>query len=142
MKNDKLQNVGMKTPEFFPKEPYESIHERMVSKKDEEKEPWKQFAWAWNAVVYRFESCNEYNKAFTNSVKKYGNSPEQPEKYKQEKYLFNFFVTGLSIIESLLYGLYMISHFIKPNSFPVSENDLRGIKPEKVKDKFKCHFET
>jgi len=139
MENIKLKNVGMETPEFFPKETYESVHSRMVSKKG--KKAWYQFAWSWNAVVYRFESCNEYNRAFTNSVQRYGNAPEQPEKYRQEKYLFNFFITGLSILESLLYGLYMISHFIKPNSFPVSENDFRGITPEKVKDKFKCHFE-
>lgn len=141
MKTQKLTNIGLAMPKGFPVEPYESIHKRMVKKKNDYLKSWFQYAWSWNAVAYRFLACTEHDRAFTYSIKKFGISPKPPERYLQEKNLFGFFVTGLSTLESLLYSLYPIASVIKPPYFPIAtEKDLRSITPEKTTNKFKKHF--
>lgn len=141
MKTQKLTTIGLAMPKVFPVEPYESIHKRIVKKKDDYLKSWFQYAWAWNAVAYRFLACTEHDRAFTHSIKKFGISPRPPKRYIQEKDLFGFFVTGLSTLESLFYGLYAIASIIKPLYFPITtEKDLRSITHEKTTNKFKKHY--
>lgn len=141
MTDRKLTTIGLIMPKVFPVEPYESIHKRIVKKKDDYRKSWNQYAGAWNAVGYRFLSCNNNDKAFTESIQKAGNAPPPSERYIQESNLFGFFVSGLSTIESLLYGLYAIASIIKVEEFPITTFiDLKSITPKNTKNKFKKEF--
>lgn len=141
MTDRKLTTIGLIMPKVFPVEPYESIHKRIVKKKDDYRKSWNQYAGAWSAVGYRFLSCNNHDKAFTESIKRAGNAPPPSERYIQESNLFGFFVSGLSTIESLLYGLYAIASIIKVEEFPIDTfKDLKSITPENTKEKFKAEF--
>lgn len=143
MKTQKLKTIGLVMPQSFPAEIYESIHKRMAKKKNDHLKSWFQYAWAWNAVAYRFLACTEHHKAFTGSLKKFGISPKPQQRYVQEKNLFGFFVTGLSVIESVIYGLYAIASVIKPHYFPITkEEDLKRVTPENTTDKLKRYFKS
>lgn len=141
MTDRKLTTIGLIMPKVFPVEPYESIHKRIVKKKDDYSKSWHQYAGAWNAVGYRFLSCNNHDKTFTESIQRAGNAPPPSERYIQESNLFGFFVSGLSTIDSLLYGLYAIASIIKVEEFPIATfRDLKSITPENTKNKFKAEF--
>jgi len=141
MTDRKLTTIGLIMPKVFPVEPYESIHKRIVKKKDDYRKSWNQYAGAWNAVGYRFLSCNNNDKAFTESIQRAGNAPPPSERYIQESNLFGFFVSGLSTIESLLYGLYAIASIIKVEKFPIATfKDLKSITHENTKNKFEKEF--
>jgi hypothetical protein len=141
MKNNILPTVGVSVPSSFPSKHYKAIDKRVTGKKDDNLKAWNEYAGAWKALAYRYKSCEEYNKKFSDSISSAGSSPQFCERYKQERDLFNFFVTGLSVIDSLFYGLYAIASFINPEIFPISDQkDLRNIKPESTKDKYKKVF--
>jgi hypothetical protein len=138
MPNKILSSLGLIMPDDFPSDLCDDINNRVSKNRDNYLNSWHQFAGGWNAVAYRFLSCTEYNVDFTSSIIKHGNSPSQPERYNQEKLLYNFFVTGLSIIESLGYALYAIGSIIDKNNFPISsKKDLKNIWIESTISKFK-----
>jgi len=88
-------------------------------------------------------SCNNHDKAFTEYIQRAGNAPPPSERYIQESNLFGFFVSGLSTIESLIYGLYAIASIIKVEEFPIATvKDLKSINPEETESKFKNEFKN
>lgn len=136
-----LSTIGIEMPTCFPIKPYEVIHSRIEKNKDDFPKSWNQYAGAWNAIAYRFLSCSNYNFEFISLIKRAGNSPVPTERYKQEKCLFGFFVTGLSTIESFCYGLYAIASMINSSYFPIDKaKHLRKIKIENTSKKFKCVY--
>lgn len=125
-----LQNLKM--PSDFSVTPYESCYDRVVQKARviPDSAHWiNEFSLSWLAIAYRFRSCAEYDKSFTASVKRAGATPVEPERYIQERDLYNFFVSGLSSLESMGYGLYFIGFVLEPTAFglAVSSNDFRRI---------------
>lgn len=141
MPEPRLTTIDIAMPPDFPVTPYEAIHSRMVTKNNTYPNSWAQYSGAWNAVAYRFLSCAYHSDAFTESVRRVGNSPPSPERCKQEQELFGFFVTGLAAIESLCYGLFAICSILNPREFPITlPSNLRVITPEKTKEKFLSVF--
>src|SRR5207247_3301269 len=100
-----LTTIGLLAPADFPHKAYEVVHERVKGKQDSHPIPWEHYAGGWNAVAYRFISSTEHDQAFTDSVRRYGNSPAPPHRYAQEKELFGFFVTGQAALESCCYAV-------------------------------------
>jgi len=73
-------------------------------------------------VKYRFIACSEHDESYTASVKRAGNSPGQPERYIQDRELFDFFVCGLSSLECFCYGLYAFASDIDRQTLPFSSD--------------------
>jgi hypothetical protein len=97
---------------------------------------------AWCAIANRFRACAEHDKAFTRSIKK-NDAPPQPERYAQERDLFGFFVTGLSVIENTCYGLYAIASMLDDVYFPIKKaGHKKAISPENTADRFRTTFPT
>ena len=115
-------------PKVYPSDLHDDINKRIATNRDDYLNSWYQFAAGWNAVAYRFLSCAESNSDFISSIIKYGNSPSPPERYNQEKLIFNFFVSGLSAIDSLCYALYSACSILDRINFPISnKDDLRRV---------------
>jgi hypothetical protein len=75
------------------------------------------------------------------SVNRFGDTPDWPERYQQERDLFGFFVTGLSAIECACYGLFAVGSWLKPNQFSfTTDADKRVINPERTLERFKFSF--
>lgn len=66
------------------------------------------------STISRSPSRSKYMEA-------YGGAPPEPERYRQERDLFGFFVSGLSAIESTNYGLFAIASMLDPNRFRIAE---------------------
>jgi len=115
-------------PLDFATGPYETIQQRIsVDLGEGYAESLQMFAGAWNAVRYRYLACVEHDQSFTSSIQQ---QLTPLERYHQERDLFGFFVSGLSTIESLCYGLYAVASIIEPAGFAIrTQQDLRGVTP-------------
>ncbi|MGA2224852.1 MAG: hypothetical protein ABSH41_10460 [Syntrophobacteraceae bacterium] len=96
--------------------------------------------WAWQAVRYRYRSCWEYNEAFkalfanaSDLWREWGVDEEL--NYKIEQCVYHFFMSGLSIFESLGFCLYFIGSGVSSAHFP-KVNKPRLITLEATKDAF------
>jgi hypothetical protein len=114
----------------------------MAPKSAEFLDLYKQYSWSWNAVAFRFYSCSCQEVRFAESVRRELDGKREPTtRYVQDDALFCFFVTGLSAIESFFYGLYAIAAIIKPDDFPMEDDeDKRNAKPKETIKKFNKAF--
>jgi len=83
----------------------------------------EHFQRAWLAVCYRYRACSEHNESFkiilantSDLWREWGADEEQ--NYKLEQCLYHFFMSGLSVFESLGFCLYFVAGMIDPQKFP------------------------
>jgi hypothetical protein len=76
---------------------------------------WSEWIEAWNGVAYRYVSFDEYGKELDAKLPGTG---FVDSRYEQERCLFGFFVTGLSVLECTCYTAYAIGAAIAPDFFP------------------------
>ena len=135
------KNIPSKQSEFiipknFPSCVYSKISSIMDAKKEKYPQSFSEFLPAWLAVEYRFCTCFESNKNFTESFKKFGDGPPPSERYIQEKELFHFFINGYSTLDCFGYALYIVASIIKPTLFPIELSKLKHVYFSKTCDKF------
>ncbi len=135
-----LSTTGVMMPAGFDVRSYNAVHERVEPKRAAFPDACEQFGGAWNAVGYRCKAADEHSRAFTNSIRRYGDSPPPLQRYEQERDIFNFFVTGLATIESFFYAMYAVGAILDAAAFPMGSGDLRGINPRSVVPRFVGRF--
>jgi hypothetical protein len=139
----RVSTVGLSLPDDFDVESYQAVHSRMKGMAASAPVSWSEYAGAWNAVAYRFLTCAEHDKTFTESILRHGDAPPQLERYVQERELFGFFVTGLATIESLCYAAYAIASMLDEGVFPIAtEENKRLISPRTTAPRFAEAFPT
>lgn len=126
-----LLGVGIPMPIDFPRQDYEAIHRHCWPRIPPSQDwRWVQFILAWHAVAYRFAAMAEHDEGYriafpgTNLI----------DRYKQERELFGFFVTGLSTLEAYAYGTHLLLAIVYPEIFPT--DNLRNIKPRNTRKCF------
>jgi hypothetical protein len=131
-------------PADFADEPYDRIYQRVaeaLGNQQPQPPSWPEYSGAWQGLSYRFRSCAEHDEAFTDSVSRFGDTPDWPERYKQERDLFGFFVNGLSAIECACYGLFAVGSWLNPGQFPfTTDADKRRVCPERTLEQFAIAF--
>src|SRR5215210_4003084 len=137
--------MSIEMPKDFASAPYEAVSSRVSAKNQTHPDSLVQFAAAWNAVRHRFLSCTEHSEAFTKAIKEAGIPGVTPQTadmwYAQQKELFDFFMTGLSTIESICYGLYAVGSILNTQQFPITTpHDLRRIGTNSTARKFTTVF--
>lgn len=139
----KLSTIGLEAPDDFPFQVYEKIHSANVIQKDVSPKKWSEFAGAWNSVAYKFIALAQNDENYTLSVTKYGGgAPSSAERYNQEYALFNFFIIGNSILESLFYSLYIMASTQNPKEFPMASEQIQNVSPTMLRDKFKKYYKN
>jgi hypothetical protein len=118
---------------------------------------YEHFYSGWVGIAFRFGACAAHNQNFTEAFKRTGGTSQGIDLYREDDALFDFFVKGLSALESFYYSLYALGALIytptqtpsvpPPTQFPLLDpaelldpakpKKLRQIKPERVKDTFK-----
>ncbi|MDP1992582.1 MAG: hypothetical protein Q8K00_16360 [Syntrophales bacterium] len=114
-----LSTVGIAMPPDFPRVSYEAIHEHCKAKMTSNPplaSKRKEYSAAWHAVAYRYLALSEHDKAFAEAIARNSHF----DRYIQERELFNFFIAGLSTLETLSYGLYFLASIACANDFPVN----------------------
>ncbi len=130
-----ITTLAIGLPDDFPNLPYNAIH-ALVHAKQHHVEQTFHYGGAWNAIAYRFLSCANSDDRFTALVGS-GTQQGQQERFEQEEALLNFFVNGLSAIESFFYGLYWMGSMASPATFPIlAAKDLRNIQTNRTMDSF------
>ena len=82
----------------------------------------RSFDRAWKAVRYRYRSCVDCNEEFR-ALLVNPSKPFQPgwsdegSTYELERCIYLFFMSGLSVFDSLAFCLYFVGHATKPNDF-------------------------
>lgn len=136
-----VSTVGLEAPQDFPTSAYESVHRRVCAHVKDGSSAWFEYAGAWNGVIYRFLSLAEHDLSFTDSFRRFGDSPSPPERYRQERELFGFFLNGLACVESFAYGLFAIGSLVDPGAFPINKpDDLRSINLNRTQVNFTAVF--
>jgi hypothetical protein len=131
-------------PNDFPVTHYETIIARVRTRNGNnpiDTHVLSQFLGAWNGVAYRFRTFTEHDSAYTDSVNLSGTAPPLEERYKQERELFGFFVTGLAVIESIAYGLFAIGAMLDaPNFLMQTPAEMRKVSLRFVADRYAVAF--
>ncbi|MGD0163335.1 MAG: hypothetical protein ABSB39_12785 [Candidatus Sulfotelmatobacter sp.] len=82
-----------------------------------------QFDWAWQAVRYRYRLCAECSEEFRSLLANASESwradaGDEGLSYKLERCIYIFFMSGLSVFESLGFCLYFLGNALEPSEFP------------------------
>jgi len=137
-----LSTVGIELPDTFPVEPYEKIHAIVTAKKEKNENGWKEYAIAWNAIPYRYASLLKYNDRYAELVAGHGNSPSPEIRAEQEEAIFNFFMAGFSIIDTLGYAMYAIAGYANASRFPLTDEMKPNVNLVMVMEKFRAYFKN
>lgn len=78
-----------------------------------------EFMAGWMGIGYRFLACADHDQAFT-SARQATSQPMRLEKYKEERELFGFFISGQAVLESYLYSMYAVGSIVNPTAFPMT----------------------
>jgi hypothetical protein len=81
---------------------------------------------AWVGVAFRFRACGVHSENFTTLFQKTQGTAQGGNLYQEDDALFDFFVKGLSALESFYYSLYALGALIvtptqKPSVPPSSQ---------------------
>jgi hypothetical protein len=106
---------GLASQRFFPK---------LLSDEDlnDPQEKLRHFQWAWQAVRYRyrlcFDSSDEFSALLLNAGESWrkGGSDEELS-YKLERCIYVFFLSSVSIFDSLAFCLYFFGNALQPVNF-------------------------
>src|SRR5947208_13017014 len=130
--------VGIRMSHGFPLAAYNNAFDATGSKRWRSKMKQREYGLAWNAVAYRSKAFTEHYSNLTRSLRSHGVSPPPEQRYRQEKDLFGFFVTGQSILESLAYAGFTLAASARASQFPMkTERQRRRIGLEQAAKCFK-----
>lgn len=108
-------------PNGFPEAIVEGIINRVVPMlKNPSPEP-DSFLGARNGIRFRLRACADYSEAFTQSLQNFGDAPPVIERFRQEAFLFGFFVSGLAALDSFSFLMYLAAAQIQPSNFPTQK---------------------
>jgi hypothetical protein len=132
----------MPVPSDFAEAERLSVHSKVQNKfAGRFPDLWEQFNGGLGGLLYRFTACMEHDEAFTASVVTNGPGTPQPQRYHQDRELFEFFVTGQSAIECLCYSLYALGEMAQPVTFDLfTKGKPHRINPERTKDAYQNAF--
>jgi len=135
-----IKTLGLDMPPDFPVDAYNAVADKMSSTRVNPI-PRQEWQGAWNAIAHRFMACATHDDAFTESVGYAGRTPLAQDRHVQERELYNFFVNGLSAIDSVCYAMFAFASMIKPAVFPMTTfRDRQNVTPRETRDRYDRHF--
>ena len=122
----------MLAPYGFGVEDYSFISIGLVKLKIEPK-LYSEIVSGCYAAALRFLRCAEASLTFSKSIVDNGEAPPFPERRIQDQSLFDFFINGLSSIESFSYALYGLAVALDTaRTLSMGEKEMRNITPREV----------
>jgi hypothetical protein len=138
-------------PNDFPVYEYEEMHKLVIAKNSNsaiDSVTLSQFLAGWNAVAYRFRATADHDQAFTIAINESADSRISTDtglafenKHVQERELFGFFVTGLSVLESIAYSVFVLCSMVNPQAFPIQTvQDRRRVSLGETEKRLQANF--
>jgi len=115
------QLFGFDVPNDFPLGTLETFFQRVLTHGGpaEIHDEWRG---ACNGLLYRFIACADADEQFRAALARAGTAAPLPERVIQETALFSFFVSGLSALECLAYGLAFVGALADPSWVRLTKN--------------------
>ena len=128
-------------PAGFPEATLEAITNRVILKMKNPSAELDSFCGAKNGMRFRLRACADYAAGFTQSVQKFADAPSVEERYKQETFLFAFFVSGTAVLDSFSMLMYVAAAQIRPVEFPMQKpGQIKRINCRTAADQFQRAF--
>jgi len=115
------QPSGLEMPSPFPDTLFEAVKKRIVAKMQNPSPGLDNLGGGQNGVRYRLRACADYSEEFTESVRRAGDSPPADDRYRQERQLFGFFVSGIAALDSFNFFMYFTAAHLRPADFRTQE---------------------
>ena len=132
---------GLVLPAGFPDGLFETVKNRIVPSVRNPSPEIDNLCGAHNGVRFRLRACVEYSEEFVKCVRQVGGGPSMESRYRQERQLFGFFVSGIAALESFIFFIHFAAAHLKPSAFPIQEpSDLRAISPKTTAKAFGKEF--
>jgi hypothetical protein len=138
----RLERFDLDLPDDFAVAEMDAIHGHLSDLSEDRRQSpeWSEWAGACNGIVYRYLACDEHGTALADSLDQ-SLSPPQPERYRQERLLFSFFVEGLSCIECCYYGFYFVGAMVDAEAFGPGF-DPQKVTRARVVQRYQDHFQS
>lgn len=131
---------GLNVPAAFPAANYDSLHSHIHSG-HASTPSYKKFVGGWSALSYRYAEATECVDEFEQSIVANGTAPAQPERYEQERILFDFFGSALSVFEAGAYAMFAAASLANSSGFPLATaQDERKVTPANLRKQLIAHF--
>lgn len=85
-------------PPAFPDDLFEEVRNRIGTKVPPGSSAAEYLGGSYNGLRYRLRACADYSEEFTHSINTLGVETLGMERYRQERSLFGFFVSGYSAL--------------------------------------------
>jgi hypothetical protein len=130
---------GLVPPPDFPAADFEAIYTKITPRSSHSAHT--RFVGAWNAISYRYKAVTECEVQFTASIVRDGPGPGQPIRYEQERDLFNFFSSGVSVFDAFCFGAFAIGAHTGSTYFQlVTDTDERKVNWKRLIDAYTKSF--
>ena len=103
-------------PTDFPAKAYDAVSTIVQARRSGEPTYTDCFD-AWRAVAYRFWALAEYDASFTKSISIFGAACNETERFSQERDLFGFFSSAMSVFEAYSLAMYIAGSWLAPAVF-------------------------
>ena len=117
-------------PDSFPLSAWEKFLSSGKQETDGKPGVGGEFVLAMGCVAYRYKSCNEAVDSMIASWHESGKNLGFNGYYTMQRDLFAFFTCGLSVVESLIYGIYVVTCQRNPAVLPWSDLNARKRKTD------------
>lgn len=131
-------HLGMKMPSDFPTEKYDYISGQVNKFYSLHPDGVREMMRAWKGVAHRFLTLSDYDEEYTKLMQNTGVNLSTEDQYRQDKYLYCFFVNGLSTVETLTYALFALGALALPSEFSIRNE--QNITPLTTKQKYNRFF--
>jgi hypothetical protein len=116
---------GLVPPDDFPAADFEAVHTKLAA--HSQHFAYGNFVGAWSAISYRYTAVAEYDQQLTASFSTQLGAGN-PIRYQQERDLFEFFSSGLSVFDAFCFGSFAIGAITGSTDFPfATEKDERNV---------------
>jgi hypothetical protein len=131
---------GLVPPDDFPAADFEAVQIKLATY---DKNPaHKNFVGAWSAISYRYMAVAEYDQHLTASFSTQPGAGH-PIRYQQERDLFGFFRSGLSVFDAFCFGSFAIGAMTGSTDFPfATERDEQKVNFKSLIAAYKKSFAT
>jgi hypothetical protein len=127
-------------PPAFPDDLFDKVRGRAAAKATGSSAA-EHLAGSYNGVRYRLKASADYSEEFTHSFNTFGSETSLIERYRQERALFGFFVSGYSVLDSFSFFMYTAAAQIDPTHFPMQKpGHLQRISCKTIPGKFAKAF--
>lgn len=136
-----LVTTGVDVPAAFPATSYNDIHNHLTAA-HAGGQTYANYSGGWSARSYRYVEMLECAERFADYLDVDGPAPPPPERYRQERVLFDFFGAAISCFEASAFANFAMASLGHGAQFPLATAaHERNVSPANLVTRLQAHFQ-